>query len=175
MILLTIVFAIQLAVSGLLLKFACWLYNFFFTGSQPVPRDYAPAKPLVSNQTVGFEVAADNEQINPFASPRQTAQPIVANQERQIVVPTLGVSVGFGLLTGMQLFVFGILLLSAFNVLEPGIAVGLSLIMTFAATATFVTKLLASNFARGTIVTGIYYGLLLVLASPLIVLILVAY
>jgi len=75
----------------------------------------------------------------------------------------------------MQLFVFGILLLSAFNVLEPGIAVGLSLIMTFAATATFVTKLLASNFARGTIVTGIYYGLLLVLASPLIVLILVAY
>jgi len=74
MILLTIVFAIQLAVSGLLLKFA-------------VPRDYAPAKPLVSNQTVGSEVAADNEQINPFAPPRQTAQPIVANQERQIVVP----------------------------------------------------------------------------------------
>ena len=150
MVFLTIVFVIQIGVSSVLLKAACWLYNYFFASSDLLTRVTANTASSVTTETAGRDGASENEQTNPFATPRQIAEPIAKNHERPIVVPTLGLSISIGLLTGMLLFVFGFgllgLLLVGCDVFWVIIAAGLALVMTFIVTAAFVSDSLTDNF-----------------------------
>ena len=176
MIFFTIVFAIQSCVSGLLLKAACWLHNYFFVSSELLTRVTANTAASVTTQTAEHDVASEVELTNPFTPPRQTDDSMVAtNREGAIVVPTVGVSIGLGfLLTGLQLVGFGFALiwplLAIFKVVDMVVAAGLALVLTFIITAALVSDLLTKNFNRGAIVTGIYFALLFTMVAPLIVL-----
>ena len=178
MIFLTIVFVIQIGVSSVLLKAACWTYNYFFACFEPLPAVAVTTASSVTTETMGHDGASENERTNPFATPRQIAEPMAKNHERPIVALTLGLSISIGLLTGMLLFVFGFgllgLLIVGCDVYWVIIAGGLALVVTFIVTAAFVSDSLTENFNRGAIVTGIYFALLLATAVPLIVLLLLS-
>ena len=187
MILVLFVFAIQFGVSGLLLRAACWSHNRWFAGLQPTPHTTA-ATPAVTAQEAKQQVASEREQTNPFAPPRQLAEPAAISSTAQtemptqITVPTVVGSIGLGfLLTGLQLAVFGIspLVLAPISVVfgRLGIAfsIAIMLVAVFTGTAKFVSVLLATNFNRGLIVSVVYYSFLLAVASPLIVLLLLSF
>ena len=186
MILVLIVFAIQFGVSGLLLRAACWSHNRWFAGLQPTSQ--TAETPSASAQEAKLLVEPEREQTNPFAPPRQLAEPATINRGAQtemptlITVPTLVGSIGLGfLLTGLQLAVFGIspMVLAPISVFFGRLGIGLSIAIMLVAvligTAKFVSVLLATNFNRGLIVSVVYYSLLLAVASPLIVLLLLSF
>ena len=179
-----IIVSILTGVSGLLLKLACWLHNYWFTDSQLIPDHNAKSSPVIPTaQTAEDYVASKIDQTNPYSPPLQTAKPAtitkaaILKKGPPVFVPSFAVAIGFAFFLLVLQFAFFLFAFSPREVmLRPleslgiGIRVGLALIMTFAATVGFVKGLLVSKFTRAMIVTGIYYGLLLALASPLIVL-----
>ena len=186
MILVLIVFAIQFGVSGLLLRAACWSHNRWFAGLQPTTQTAATRS--ATAQIARQQVVSKKEPTNPFAPPRQLADPAAISSRTQtempnlITVPTVVGSIGLGfLLTGLQLAVFGIspMVLAPISVFFGRLGIGLSIAIMLVAvligTAKFVSVLLATNFNRGLIVSVVYYSFLLAVASPLIVLLLLSF
>ena len=97
---------IGISINGLLLKFSCWVFNRWFAGPAPAPEAIADEPPPIATAMTADEYAASEAepQANPFSSPRHAAKPPpIAGGQSQVAAPTIGVSLGLGvLLTGIQ-------------------------------------------------------------------------
>ena len=119
------------------------------------------------------------QQANPFSSPRHAAKPPpAASGGSQVVAPTIGVSLGLGLLlTGIQVAVPTAILIfiasmapSGYEHIARAWAIAIGLPVTFACTTSLVWALLSkSSFRRGLAVTVIYYATLIAFVSPWII------
>ena len=168
-------------VNGLLLKFSCWVFNRWFAGPAPAPEAIADEPPPIATAMTADEYAASEaeQQANPFSSPRHAAKPPpIAGGQSQVVAPTIGVSLGLGLLlTGIQVAVPTAILIfiasmapSGYEHIARAWAIAIGLLVTFICTASLAWALLSkSSFRRGLAVTVIYYATLIAFVSPWII------
>ena len=168
---------IGISINGLLLKFSCWVFNRWFAGPAPAAEAIVDEPPSIA--PAEYAASEAEQQANPFSSPRHAAKsPPIAGGQSQVVAPTIGVSLGLGLLlTGIQVAVPTAILIfiasmapSGYEHIARAWAIAIGLPVTFACTTSLVWALLSkSSFRRGLAVTVIYYVTLIAFVSPWII------
>jgi len=156
------------AANGVSLKLAFWLYNYWFAATRPVLDKNSPASPVISTtRKVENYPAPRVEQANSSSPPHEVPTLTTASKGPRVVVPTFIGAIAYGfLLFGLQvvLSVIGYGLMQIMNDCYGYLFV---VIGVFTATAGLISVMLSNSFIHSLIVTGIFYGLVLLATSPI--------